>query len=138
MKMYSTRLASLILIALLLSCGSADAKRQSAQREPGPTPSERPAPMLERINAETQALYEHVRPGLVRVQLPLPKWMEQLGQQDNPINRWPLDPQVREMLESQQGKLATGQMQAIIPPTTQPQTEGTTQPSDADQQRWQR
>jgi PDZ domain len=119
--------------AVWIGCPApAFARRQQAR----PTPSEQPAPMLERINAETQALYEHVRPGLVRVQLPLPKWMEQLGQQDNPINRWPLDPQVRETLESQQGKLATGQMQTIITPTTEPSA--STQPGDADQQRWQR
>jgi S1-C subfamily serine protease len=110
-----------------------------ARQQARPTPSEQPAPMLERINAETQALYEHVRPGLVRVQLPLPKWMEQLGQQDNPVNRWPLDPQVKETLESPQARIGSGQMQAIITasPSTQPQDGASTQPADGEQ-RWQR
>lgn len=107
-----------------------------ARRQVRSTPSEQPAPMLERINAETQALYDHVKPGLVRVQLPVPKWMEQLGQRDNPANRWPLDPQVKETLESQIGRTGGGQMQAIITPSTQPQTgsEPSTQPAE----RWQR
>jgi len=114
-----------------------------ARRQGRPTPSEQPAPMLERINAETQALYEHVRPCLVRVQLPVPKWMEKLGQQDNPINRWSLDPEVRQALEAQRQGIATGQMQAIITPSTQPQSQpqsgAATQPTaDGEQHRFQR
>ncbi|CAN5576457.1 hypothetical protein BH09PLA1_BH09PLA1_37760 [soil metagenome] len=122
MKMFTSRL-SLILLAPLMSCGLAVAQQ---------SPSAQPAPTLERINNETQALYEFVRPGLVRVQLPVPKWMEQLGGQDSPLKNWEIDPQVRNTLES-------GQVSTVITPTTQPTTQPggdnaspTTQP-----ERWQ-
>jgi len=81
------------------------------------TPSAQPAPTLERINQETQALFETVRPGLVSVQLPVPKWLSALGERDNPINKWQLDPEVREALEAQQSK---GQVNAVISPRRNP------------------
>jgi hypothetical protein len=82
-KLYSTRLASFILLVSMFTCGIGVARQAS----PGPASSEHPAPTLERINTETQALYEHVQPGLVRVTLPVPKWMTQLGNQVNPLNK---------------------------------------------------
>lgn len=127
MKMYLPRLVLLILIALLISCGQAVAKRQSAQGEPRVSPSEHPAPTLERINQDTEALYESVRPGLVRVILPVPQWMTELGKKDNPLNKWDIDPKVRDTLGDGQG------VTTVITPTTNPTTAPSTQPAE----RWQ-
>src|SRR4051794_32727130 len=123
MKMLAPRFASissLASLALLLTCGQAVARQEIS-------PSEHPAPMLERINNETQALYESVRPGLVRVTLPVPKWMTQLNGQENPLNKWGLDQSVKELLGDAAG------VNTVITPTSQPTTAPSTQPAD----RWQ-
>lgn len=120
MKKYSTRL-SVILIALLIMCGNAVAKQNVS-------PSEHPAPMLERINQDTEALFECVRPGLVRVVLPVPKWMTELGSKDNPLNQWDIDPKVRDTLGD--GK----SVNTVITPTSNPTT---TAPSTQPAERWQ-
>src|SRR5687768_5135496 len=99
-KSFKLYLASSVVI---LGCGVALARQQDVE------PSAHPAPTLERINHETQALYESVRPGLVRVTLPVPKWMEQLGAADSPLNK--LDPKVRDKLDGN-----TGQMSTVITP----------------------
>src|SRR4051794_13005897 len=106
MKMFTSR-QSLILIVSLMLCGPAIARPQAAME-----PSAQPAPTLERINNETQALYEFVRPGLVRVQLPVPKWMADLGGKDNPLNKWDMDPKIRDTLGD------AGAINTVISPTT--------------------
>lgn len=111
----------LALLALMITSGPAIARQEIST-------SEHPAPTLERINNETQALYEAVRPGLVRVTLPVPKWMTQLGGQDNPLNKWGLDEQLKDALGE-----AIGGVNTVITPTTQPTTAPSTQPAD----RWQ-
>jgi len=49
------------------------------------------AQLLQRLNAETQTLYQNVHGGIVRVQLPTPKYLADLaaGAGDNPANKWP-------------------------------------------------
>jgi len=129
MTMYSPRLGLIFQIALALplalSCGSTAVARQEAPLEI--SPSEHPAPMLERMNNETQALYDAVRPGLVRVTLPVPKWMTQLGGQENPLNKWDLDQKLKDTLGDVAG------VNTVITPSTQPTTTPSTQPAD----RWQ-
>ncbi|MBC8107617.1 MAG: PDZ domain-containing protein [Anaerolineae bacterium] len=122
--MYLTRLGWFTLIVPLLTCGIA-----VAQDEPRPEASEHPAPTLERINIETQALYDHVRPGLVRVTLPVPKWMTQLGNNDSPLNKWDIDPNVL-------GDPAM--VNTVITPTTQPTTAAgnATGPATQPAERW--
>jgi hypothetical protein len=118
-------------LTLTLFFGALVRGAQDDRREP----SAQPAPMLERMSRETQALYEFVRPGLVRVELPPPKWMLALGEQDNPLNRWPLDAKVREALQAEQGKVSAGQVKTSISPSTQGANPAT-QPGE--QTRWQR
>jgi hypothetical protein len=106
-----------VFIAGLIAIASTSQSRgQTAQ----------PAPTLERINQETQALFDTVKPGLVRVQLPVPKWLSQIGERDNPLNKWQLDPDVRAAIKAQQGQAGVGQVNVAIAPSTQP----TTQPDE--------
>src|SRR5687767_4757505 len=110
MKMYSSRLIASGLMGMAYSCGLAFAQVE-------PAPSEHPAPTLERICTETQALYESVRPGLVRVTLPVPSWMTQLGGQENPLNKWALPQQVKDTLGD------ASNVNTMITPTTQATTQ---------------
>jgi len=107
MKMFTSRLL-FIVSAVLIGCGIALARPEQQE------PSAQPAPTLERINNETQALYEFVRPGLVRVELPVPKWMTELGSRDSLLNKWDLDPKIRDTIGS------VGPVNTVITPTTQP------------------
>src|SRR6266568_4736351 len=45
-------------------------------------------PMLEQLNRETQSLYRDVQSGLVRVQLPTPKWIRDEAAKDDPLRKW--------------------------------------------------
>src|SRR3954466_9036610 len=85
-------------------------------------------PMLEQLSLETQSLYRDVQSGLVRVQLPTPKWIREEAAKDDPLRKWGkvLDPQVKEKIAQQQNDIAaTGQMRkriepVIVAPSTQP------------------
>src|SRR5947208_15609954 len=65
-------------------------------------------PMLEQLNRETQSLYRDVQSGLVRVQLPTPKWIREAAAKDDPLRKWDkvIDPQVRERIEQQRKEIA--------------------------------
>ena len=89
-----------------------------------------PAPTLERLSSETQALYEQVRPGIIRVHLPPTRWAQQQPQQQNdPLDKWKekLDPEVRAKIAEAQARSATGgnvEVTAqIAPASTQPSTQ---------------
>lgn len=57
-------------------------------------------PLLEQLNQETQQLYRQVRPGVVRVQLPVPRWVDAYAL--GTINRWEkLDPEMRRQIQQQ-------------------------------------
>lgn len=82
-------------------------------------------PLLEELNRQTQSLYREVEAGLVRVQLPLPKWLQEAARQDDPLRKWDasLDPEVRRNLEQYQQKIirgGTGRLSVRIGPATQP------------------
>jgi hypothetical protein len=91
-------------------------------------------PLLKQLNEETQSLYREVQSGVVRVQLPPPKWVGQpLADQDNPLNKWgnQLDSTVKQQLEQEQKDAQKGQVRKITatvgaagaPATTQPATQ---------------
>src|SRR5438045_9343635 len=68
---------------------------------------------LQQLSLETQSLYRDVQGGLVRVQLPTPKWIREEAAKDDPLRKWGkvLDPQVKEKIAQQQNDIATtGQM----------------------------
>jgi hypothetical protein len=85
-------------------------------------------PMLEQLNHETQSLYRDVQAGLVRVQLPTPRWIREAAAKDDLLNKWDkvIDPKVRARIEEQQKEIAErGLMKkkiapVIVAPTTQP------------------
>src|SRR5438105_6341122 len=85
-------------------------------------------PMLEQLNRETQSLYRDVQSGLVRVQLPTPKWIRDEAAKDNPLGKWGnvIDPKVKEKIEQQQndivkkGELRKKLEPVIVAPSTQP------------------
>ncbi len=84
-------------------------------------PSRSISPLLQQLNSETQSLFETVRPGLVRVQLPTPKWLAQLGDIDSALDKYNLDPSLREKLRVERNRaFIGGQVQAYIAPSTQP------------------
>jgi S1-C subfamily serine protease len=58
--------------------------------------------MLDQLNRETQALYRQVQTGVLRVQLPTPKWASDYAMA--PIDRWgkKIDPEVRKKLAEQE------------------------------------
>ena len=92
-----------------------------------------PAPTLERLSSETQALYEQVRPGIIRVHLPPTRWaQQQLQQQGDPLDKWKekLDPEVRAKIAEAQARSASGgnvEVTAqIAPASTQPSTQPNT------------
>src|SRR3954451_14775388 len=74
---------------------------------------------LQQLSLETQSLYRDVQSGLVRVQLPTPKWIREEAAKDDPLRKWGklLDPQVKEKIAQQQNDIAaTGQMRKRIEP----------------------
>src|SRR5437868_9906530 len=82
-------------------------------------------PMLEQLNRETQSLYRDVQTGLVRVQLPTPKWIRDEAAKDDPLRKWGnvIDPKVKEKIDQQRNEVAQkgiGQKlePVIIGPTT--------------------
>jgi S1-C subfamily serine protease len=85
----------------------------------GDGPASQPSgarPLLKQLNEETQSLYREVQSGVVRVQLPPPKWAGQpLAEQENPLNKWgnQLDPQVKQKLEQEQKDARKGQVRKI-------------------------
>src|SRR5947209_7862075 len=98
-----------VLGAGLAVAGAAPAERAEGRAEPAP--STRPSvlsslsasrPMLDELNRETQALYHEVTTGVVRVQLPQPKWANAYAMAA--IDKWQarLDPEVRRTLQQQQ------------------------------------
>jgi hypothetical protein len=84
--------------------------------EPRAAPGGGAHPLLKQLNEETQSLYHEVQAGVVRVQLPPPKWAgEPLVEQDNPLHKWgdQLDPDVKRQLELEQKSAEKGQVRKM-------------------------
>jgi len=84
-------------------------------------------PLLEELNRQTQSLYREVEAGLVRVQLPLPRWLQEASRQDDPLRKWEaaLDPQVKRRIEEHQQRLlqgGAGRLSVRISPSTRAAT----------------
>ncbi len=87
--------------------------------------------MLEQLNRETQSLYRDVQGGLVRVQLPTPKWIREAAAKDDPLRKWEkvMDPQVKAKIDQQRNDIAqrgvmSRKLEPVIksPSSTQPST----------------
>jgi hypothetical protein len=78
---------------------------------------------LAQLNQETQALYREVRPGIVRVQLPVPRWADAYAM--GPASQWEkLSPEIRRQL-LQQGRPIREELKS----TTSSQTPGRESPA---------
>src|SRR5688500_7414659 len=83
-------------------------------------------PLLEEINRQTQSLYRDVQAGIVRVQLPVPRWVQEAAGSDDPLQRWDkvIDPAVKQKLEQQRLEGNKGVPVRVTPvvlaPTTRP------------------
>src|SRR5687767_5560043 len=83
-------------------------------------------PLLEEINRQTQSLYRDVQSGIVRVQLPVPRWVQEAAGSDDPLQRWDkvIDPAVKQKLEQQRLEGNKGVPVRVTPvvlaPTTRP------------------
>ncbi|HEY8667429.1 MAG TPA: PDZ domain-containing protein [Tepidisphaeraceae bacterium] len=108
------------LLALSLSAlGSA----VPALAEDNSPPDSRP--LLKQFSSEAQSLYQEVQGGVVRVQLPTPKWVREAAAKDNPLRKgsYQLNQQVQTTLREQESKNQSGQyteLQAKVAGTTQP------------------
>jgi hypothetical protein len=113
--------ARAILVAAVTTIGApvapvvvgadAPAQPQAARAQDGGA-----RPLLKQLNEETQSLYNEVQAGVVRVQLPPPKWAG--GPQaaaENPVQKWgdQLDPAIRQRLEQEQKQAQKGQYRKI-------------------------
>src|SRR5688572_32603036 len=91
-------------------------------------------PLLEEINRQTQSLYRDVQAGIVRVQLPVPRWVQEAAASDDPLRRWDkvIDPAVKQKLEQQRLEGNKGVPVRVTPvvlaPTTKPAA-ATTRPA---------
>lgn len=94
-----------------------------ARAEPATQPTS-----LEQLSQETRVAYQKVRSGIVRLQLPTPRWLTRLAEQQNPLRKWnsQLHPDVRRRLEEEQAhpnqlpRYATVIMPTTIPASSQP------------------
>jgi len=101
-----------ILLASILLCLAAPAGAQNY-------------PLLEELNRQTQSLYRDVQAGLVRVQLPVPRWVREAAETDDPMRKWDaiIDPAIRQKLDEHREaalKAPTTRMAARLAPTSQP------------------
>lgn len=105
--------------------------------EPAPPRDGGTRPLLKQLNEETQSLYREIQSGVVRVQLPPPKWAgAPLADQDNPVHKWAqqLDPAVKQQLEAQQKNAQKGEYHKMSASVEQPAATQPAKPGAATQQ----
>src|SRR5688500_14976503 len=96
----SLRAACVTILSLLTIAPSVRAAQEPpAPEAPAAESPAAPRPLLDQLNRETEALYREVRRGLLRVQLPPPRWLDEPAVADSPLVKYKgLDPKVREAL----------------------------------------
>ena len=113
-----------MVAASLLAGLLAPAPHASAQDTPQANRSASSRPLLEQLTRETEALYREVETGVLRVELPPPRWMDVAGREgESPLTKYKdLDPKVREQLEQRARRAAGGEPLArgpVVGPATQ-------------------
>jgi S1-C subfamily serine protease len=86
-----------VLLAAL-ACVAVNVRAEPATEAPTTRPSR---PLLDQLNRETQELYRSLDGGVLRVQMPAPRWVNDLANRDNRWDRYKLDPEVRQQLSNQ-------------------------------------
>jgi hypothetical protein len=82
-----------------------------------------PSSILQQISVESEKLFQSVRPGLVVVQMPAPRWLTLMMEQNDPLRRWDdkIDPALQKrLMELQRG---TANLTPGTAPATQPATD---------------
>ena len=99
-----------------------------AAEQPGGT-----RPLLKQLNEETQSLYREVQAGVVRVQLPPPRWGAGPIAWDDaaPLDKWAahLDSTVREALEGERKRALNGERGRLVASVAKATTQPTTSPA---------
>jgi S1-C subfamily serine protease len=92
--------ATLAVIAASLVLARGARSEDAAVPAPDTASGPAPRPLLEQLNRETEELYRDVGRGLLRVQLPPPRWPSESVAEDSPLTKYKgLDPTVRRELE---------------------------------------
>lgn len=102
------------ILSLALAAATVSSRAQEPANKPPAQQGTRP--LLQQLNAETQSLYHEVQAGVVRIQLPPPRWAGvPLAEQDNPVHKWgnALDATVKQRLQQEQRDAAKGQYRKI-------------------------
>ena len=113
---------------VVLALATLAARAQDTSREP---PASRP--LLEQLTRETEALHREVQKGVLRVELPPPRWMgDGAGREgESPLTKYKdLDPKVREQLEHRARRAAAAAGEPVARGPAVPAT--TRAASDAD------
>ncbi len=109
-------------------CGAVGLRGQEATTRPAG------GGVLEAFSRESEGLYRGVKQGVVRVQLPPPKWLNEMAAKDNPVDKWGarLGAELRGRLEQERENAKTGNFVPVLvsvsangagsvaTPTTQP------------------
>lgn len=74
-----------ILLLTLACTAAAPAPAPDAESKQSVRPR---VPVLEELSRESQLVYTETRRGVARVQLPPPKWINELAAKDNPLDKW--------------------------------------------------
>ena len=129
----SCRAAATLLAALAFSVATARADDGAPSAATAPAqqataaqgaPSQFSSALLSQINRESTALYGAVRPSIVRVQLPIPQWVQLASRSEVPNQRYATrpDPDLLRQLQRQFARVPGGGFIVVheVMPTTSP------------------
>lgn len=120
----ATRTPAVVLLCAAALLLTGQPATTSAQEPPGAEPADK-HPLLDQLNRETQSLYHQAVGGLVRVELPTPKWADPAAQREELLKRWPnLSADVKR-------ELGGRQVPNTPPSETQPSPTQPAEPDDA-------
>ena len=113
--------SNIAIVGLLAMVGSATALAGGDAVTPSPS-------LLQQLSDDTQKVYEHVRGGMIWVQLPTPQWLEQSNDQEQLLRKWgaQLDLAVRDMIRREQEQIRTQAYRQVGAVTTTKRSAKTT------------
>jgi hypothetical protein len=105
-----------LLAGLLAAAACAQAAEPIAATQPT---------VLSQLSRETQDLYAGAQRGVVRLQLPVPRWINEMAADDSPLEKWgaQLADQMKQQLEVERDNVRRGSYSAVrarFNPTTGP------------------
>ncbi len=87
---------------------------------------------LRRLDDQTQCLYAELQRGVARVRLPMPLWLAEVAERDNPLRKWQgrLDADMRRQLEDESLADAAHRHLVTVTPAGRGPTAQSTHPAD--------